>query len=339
PRRPHFKMETRPPSHPRCNPMKRIALALFLIATCGSPVVRAADAPAKISVLIVDGMNNHDWQRGTRLLKRILEDSGMFAVDVSTSPTNGAPPEQWDHWRPAFARYQVVVNNFNSGYKTNSLRWPHEVEKSFEDYVAGGGGLVNVHAANNSFPLWPAYNEMIGLGWRDKNFGPSLIVGTNGDIITVPAGQGNASGHGKEHDFQITVMDHDHPITRGMPDKWMHPLEQLTHGQRGPATRLHVLDYAWAADTDENELMDWVSTYGKGRVYTTMLGHLWKNGPDTTLRCVGFQTLLIRGTEWAATGKVTWPVPKDFPTATEIKMRTFAEDAVTMSETNTPVKP
>lgn len=288
----------------------------------------AVSAPAKkIPVLIVDGMNNHDWQRGTKLLKEILEGSGLFTVDVSTSPTNrDTTSEAWAKWRPAFSNYAVVVNNFNSGYKTNSLRWPREVEKSFEDFVSGGGGLVNVHAANNSFPLWPAYNEMIGLGWRDKNFGPTLIVGTNGQIVSIPAGQGNTSGHGKEHDFQITILDHNHPITKGMPDKWMHPLEQLTHGQRGPATNLHVLDYAWADDTQENELMDWVSTYGKGRVYTTMLGHLWKDGPDTTMRCVGFQTLLIRGTEWAATGKVTWPVPKDFPTATEVKMRSFPED-------------
>src|SRR5271165_7226517 len=45
--------------------------------------------------------------------------------------------------------------------------------------------------------------------------------------------------------------------------------------------------------------------YGKGRVYTTM-------------RCVGFQTILIRGVEWATTGKVTYPVPKDFPTASQV---------------------
>src|SRR5271166_1847915 len=51
--------------------------------------------------------------------------------------------------------------------------------------------------------------------------------------------------------------------------------------------------------------------YGKGRVYTTMLGHLWKDCQDTAMRCVGFQTILIRGVEWATTGRVTYPVPKD----------------------------
>jgi hypothetical protein len=71
--------------------------------------------------------------------------------------------------------------------------------------------------------------------------------------------------------------------------------------------------------------MDWVVPYGKGRVYTTMLGHLWKNGPDTALRCVGFQTMLIRGVEWAATGKVSYPVPDDFPTASQVHLRSIDE--------------
>ena len=71
--------------------------------------------------------------------------------------------------------------------------------------------------------------------------------------------------------------------------------------------------------------MDWVIPFGKGRVYTTMLGHLWKDGPDTAMRCVGFQTMFIRGVEWAATGRVSYPVPEDFPTASEIKLRSGGE--------------
>src|SRR4051794_8003356 len=117
-----------------------LGLAVALIAT--SPMI-AAPAQNKISVLIVDGMNNHDWPRGTKLLKDILDSSGLFTVDVSTSPTNkNAPAEEWAKWRPDFAKYQVVVNNFNGGYKTNDTHWPREVEKAFEDYVANGGGVV-----------------------------------------------------------------------------------------------------------------------------------------------------------------------------------------------------
>jgi type 1 glutamine amidotransferase len=119
----------------------------------------------------------------------------------------------------------------------------------------------------------------------------------------------------------VTVLNKEHPITRGLPEKWLHPHEQLTHGQHGPAQDLTVLTYAFSKDTRENEVMDWVIPYGKGRVYTTMLGHLWRNGPDTTLRCVGFQTLFIRGVEWAASGKVTYPVSEDFPTASQIRVK------------------
>jgi uncharacterized protein len=195
------------------------------------------------------------------------------------------------------------------------------VERALEAYVRGGGGLVNVHAANNAFLHWPAFNEMIGLGWRPPEFGPSLVVDARGNVQVIPAGQGRPPGHGKEHDFRITTLDRGHPITKGFPAQWQHPLEQLTHGQHGPAKDVRVLTYAFSKDTGENEVLDWVVPYGRGRVYTTMLGHLWRDGADTAMRCAGFQTLLVRGAEWAATGKVTQGVPKDFPTADAVSVR------------------
>jgi type 1 glutamine amidotransferase len=304
---------------------RRTRVALLGLGLMIAPLLgpaRAVELPAKtLSILIVDGMNNHDWERATRILRSILLASGRFAVDVATSPPAKATPEQWREWRPAFARYDAVVMNFNGGHTAKGLHWPRELEESLEAYVRGGGGLVSYHAANNSFPNWPAYNAMIGLGWRDKDFGPSLNVGPDGKLIEVPRGRGRNPGHGPEHDFLITVLDRDHPITRGMPRRWLHPHEQLTHGQHGPAKDMTVLTYAYSKDTGENELMDWVVPHGEGRVYTTMLGHLWKNGPDTAMRCSGFQTLLVRGVEWAASGRVTCPIPDDFPTETQVRLR------------------
>ena len=285
---------------------------------------RPAEQLPKLSVLIVDGMNNHDWPRATRLLKEILESSGRFTVDVSTSPAADASPEAWDRWRPQFAKYSVVLSNFNGGHTAEGVHWPRELEKALEDYLHTGGGLVIYHSANNSFLNWAAYNEMMGLGWRGTDFGPSLIVGRDEKVIEIPKGQGRGPGHGPEHDFQMSVLSRDHPITKGLPKRWMHPHEQLTHGQHGPAKGMTVLTYAHSKDTGDNEVMDWVLPYGKGRVYVTMLGHLWKNKPDAAMRCIGFQTMLIRGCEWAAIGKVTYPVPVDFPTAAEMKLRANA---------------
>jgi hypothetical protein len=39
------------------------------------------------------------------------------------------------------------------------------------------------------------------------------------------------------------------------------------------------------------------------------------------MKCVGFRTTFARGVEWAATGKVTQPVPSDFPTAEKVSTR------------------
>ena len=128
----------------------------FLLATTSIAVAADPAPPPKLSLLIVDGMNNHDWPRATRILKEILEDSGLFAVDVSTSPPANAPKEAWSKWRPQFAKYRVVLCNFNGGHTAKGVHWPREVEKSLEDYVGGGGGLVIYHSANNSFPNWLA---------------------------------------------------------------------------------------------------------------------------------------------------------------------------------------
>jgi uncharacterized protein len=281
-----------------------------------SPLVASfARAEPKISVLVIDGINNHDWQAGTRAIREILEAAGRFRVDVSTTPPREAPASAWDSWRPAFRRYNVVISNFNGGHLADGIRWPQQVEEDFETYLRGGGGFVSYHAANNAFLKWDDYNEIIGLGWRDKSFGPGLIVDENERVAIVPAGMGFQPGHGPRHDFEMTVLDTMHPITKGMPKQWMHPSEQLTHGQHAPANPRHgavekevrVLTYAWSEDSKEREPMDWVRSWERGRVYVTMLGHTWKNEPNPNLEDVNFRTLFARGVEWAASGRVTLP--------------------------------
>jgi uncharacterized protein len=271
-----------------------------------------AQAP-RLRVLIVDGINNHDWAAATHAITEILTATALFSVEVSTSPPRGAPPEAWNDWHPDFSGYDVVINNFNGGHLEDGIEWPAGVQASLEKFVRGGGGLVVYHAANNAFLKWKAYNEMIGLGWRSKSFGPGLAVSDDDKIVVIPKGTGLEPGHPARMDFQMHVRDTHHPITAGMPRVWMHPSEQLTHGQHGPAEGLTILTYAQSPVSNRNEPMDWVRHYGKGRVYTTMLGHTWVGESTINLDCVGFQTLLARGVQWAATGAVTIPIPADFP--------------------------
>jgi len=295
---------------------RRGVLLLALLAT-----FLPASGAGPIRVLIVDGINNHDWQSGTRLMQAILAPGERFSVDVTTSPPKDASAEDWNRWRPDFNRYQVVINNFNGGHLNDGVRWPEEVERSLEAYVRGGGGLVVFHAANNAFLRWPSYNEMIGLGWRDKTFGEGVAISDDGKVVLIPKGEGTGPGHPPRLDFQMHLTAAKHPITDGMPVVWLHPSEQLTHGQHGSAEGLTILTYAHSPVTGKNEPMDWVRNYGRGRVYTTMLGHTWKNEPNPNFDCVGFQTLLARGVEWAATGRVTLGIPASFPTADKTSLR------------------
>lgn len=272
-----------------------LPLACLAGALLCAPHARAAER--KLSVLVVDGVNDHDWAAGTRAIQTILEGTGRFTVDVCTSPQ-----------RPDFAHYDVVVNNFNGGESADGVRWPREVEQALESYVRGGGGLVIFHAAANAFLNWPAYNQMIGLGWRAPSFGPGLAVGPGGKVFVIPKGAGLAPGHGPRHDFEVFVREPEHPITRGLPPHWLQPSEQLRHGQHGPAEGITILTYAFSEISQQGEPMDWVHEYGKGRVYVTALGHTWKNEANPNLDNLNFQALLARGVEWAATGKVTLPV-------------------------------
>lgn len=305
-----------------------LLVALAVVASNG----RTA-AQDRIQVLLITGQSNryHNWEVSSPIVKRQLEESGRFAVTVRTTPPKGATPNQdMSSFAPTFSDYQAVVLDYEG------FEFSPPVKQALVEYIRNGSGLVVLHAADNAFPGWVEYNEMIGVGgWggftpgysnRTENAGPKIRWREGGMVLdsTTPG----TAQHPNPHDFLITNRAPAHPIMEGLPSAWLHANDELYSNLRGPAKNVTVLATAVAPTsmrngTGEHEPVMMAIAYGKGRVFHHTLGHVGatQKEPIVAMNSVDYTVLLQRGTEWAATGSVSIPVPKDFPTADRTSIR------------------
>jgi type 1 glutamine amidotransferase len=294
-----------------------VSRKLLLVATT-LLLVCTVSARKPVKTLLITGQNNHNWQVSHIVLKDILENSGLFKVDIAVSPEKG---QDLSNFIIDFKPYSLVVLDYNGDM------WPEKTKNNFIEYAQNGGGIIVYHAANNAFPNWFEYNKIIALGgWdgRNENAGP-YAYWHEGEL-TKDTSVGMGGSHGQQHEYMLTARDAEHPIVNGLPNRWAHAKDELYDHMRGPANIGTLLYTAWSdketGGSGREEPLLFTVDYGKARIFHTMLGHCSPTYEDNpAMQCTGFQVTLLRGAEWAATGKVKQKVPKDFPSSSYMTYR------------------
>jgi type 1 glutamine amidotransferase len=284
-------------------------------------ILNACHFGGHYKALVVTGQNNHNWKASSPILKQLLEQTGMFTAEIIKTPEKGG---DMNTFNPDFSKYDVVVLDYSGD------SWPEKTKSAFVKYVDNGGGVVIYHAADNAFPEWSQFNQMIGLGWgRTEKDGPLVYYNRANNkrdeqkIIDITPGKGGS--HGKRHEFEVKSRLEEHPIMKGLPVRWIHGKDELYSTLRGPAKNMEILATAYAdtalGGTGRNEPVLMTIQYGKGRIFHTVLGHADQGG-GPAMECVGFIVTFQRGAEWVASGTVTQKVPYDFPNAVSVSLRT-----------------
>jgi hypothetical protein len=267
-------------------------LAVLLLVFCGGAC--SADAAALKAILL--------GQPGS--VKTIFESGGLFQVDVGSG-------------QAGLEKCKLVILD------PGAEALPISVLTALDKYLMGGGGMVALAGSGNSFPDSPEFGLMLGVtaaSNRDRSAGP-LWFYQDGNIAfdgttAVPAGKAIPP----DKPFVVTIRNTEHPITKGLPLEWIHLPDALEGNLRGPAKNMTLLATAFSdaskGGTGRHEPQMVAVTYGKGRIFHSILGR----SPEA-LECAGLQTLLQRGGEWAATGRVTQKIPTDFPNEEKVSRR------------------
>ena len=224
-----------------CGTFRMAILALIVFASRGT-------ATEKTKVLLMGG-RGHDWKGFHGVISDVLDRRGDFQLALSANLD--------DLKTPNIDKYDVVLFYGSGDNFANDAQ-----EKGLEQFVAGGGGMVGVHATD-AFKKSDVYWRLLG---------------------------GRFIGHGGGK-FTIRIDDKNHPITAPMKDFEIQ--DETYRDKYHPDFKLHGLGHIDRGQ--EQQSMIWVQEYKKGRIFNTTLGH-----DKAAFENPAFQQLVVRGLYWAA---------------------------------------
>jgi type 1 glutamine amidotransferase len=212
----------------------------------------------KSALFVWGGWDGHEPRETAHLFAAVMRDEGY---EVELSDTLDAFLDQ-----DKLAALDLIVPVWSMGTITP------EQERGLLGSVQGGVGIAGWHGGMaDSFRANPDYQFMVGGQW----------VAHPGGII----------------DYEVNIIDHDDPITAGIPDFEMHSEQYYMHvdpSNQVLATTTFGGDHTpWIAGCVMPVV--WKRVWGKGRVFYCSLGHVMEDfdGPEV-------REIVRRGMLWAS---------------------------------------
>ena len=202
-----------------------------------------------IRTLVFAGGGVHDFPTVGPKIESVLQADGGFDLTYVEDDLDVLVAPGLDGFELLVFYY--TIGEISDAQKNGLLNW-----------VNGGGGFAGVHGAADSFRGCPEYRAMVG-----------------GYFVTHPS----------YRDYQVSLADAEHDITRGLAGEFTVRDEQYITDYD---PRVHVL----ASSLWEGRAMPvaWTKPWGQGRVFYLALGH---DGPAAEHEM--FKRLLAEGARWA----------------------------------------
>jgi len=204
----------------------------------------------KIKTLVFAGGQIHDYKGCGKKIYEILSECEDFELTMVEDDLSALVSPNLDP-------YELIVFYYTVGEITDAQK------NGLLNWVASGKGYVGIHSAADSFRGCPEYRAMVG-----------------GHFVT----------HPRYREYQVSVVDSEHPITKGLDEFMVKDEQYITDYD----PRVNVLCSAlWKGKAMP---VAWTKSWGKGKIFYLALGH----NPDSC-EDENFATLLKRGALWAGT--------------------------------------
>lgn len=207
------------------------------------------------NVLIVGGGEHHDFEQWFHLADSTTISETGAEVNYTDQPSSILP---------ALSQLDVL-------YLSNNQPLPDpELREGIFNFVESANGLLLVHAATwYSWEDWPEFNR---------------------ELVS-----GGSSSHGPYGEFEVRVVDGEHPLMESVPSEFRisDELYRFEKDEEGPD--IHVLAVGIEPDTGTEYPVAWTVDHPEGRIVCTTLGH-----DGAAHDHPAYQALLNNSIEWLA---------------------------------------